>query len=146
MHGTLLQDELGNERIPEEEVPHMVELFDECLTFCLDQGGAYTEEFLQFRPYTGADSLMRLAGKLRRFDLLKRIVKKLDEKYPDDEEAKLYRHFAVVRETESLEAARRVAERLCRQFPDGKYHKRAERELFWLERGQAEQESSDDGE
>lgn len=129
----LLPNEILDQWSPLHDNPEMVDLFEQCLTFCLDQGGAYAEELLRWDMDKGGNRSLRLASKYKRFDLLKRIVKELDQKYPGDAEASLFRRFVVVRETESIEAARRVAETLREQFPEGKYTKRAADNLFWLD-------------
>ena len=130
----LLPNEILSQWSALHDDPEMVDLFEECLTFCLDQGGAYAKEFLWWDMDKGGNRSLRLASKYKRFDLLKRVVRELDQKYPGDAEARLFRRFVVVRETESIEAARRVAETLREQFSEGKYAKSAARTLFWLDR------------
>lgn len=125
----LLNEELGNNRIPEEEVADMVDLFEESLNFCLDRGGAYSDDFLKMDRHSSAESAMQFARKHNKLDLLKRIVKAVDQKYPEDEPGILYRRFLVSCETGSLEDARRVVEILDQRFPDSRYTERARRSL-----------------
>ena len=130
----LLTDELGNRRIPEEDLTDALDSFEEAVSFCLDQGGAYTEELLVWKMDRGASQVMELAGQYERWELLKRIARELDLKYPDDEAAKLYRRVFVVGRTESAAKARKVYEELAGKHGGSDYVKRAASTLRYLER------------
>jgi hypothetical protein len=130
----LLLNEVSSQWSPLHDDPEMVDLFEECLTFCLQKGGAYAEDFLKLGSYSRARSAMELATKHKKFDLVKRIVKELDKKYPEDEAAILNRRVHVLAETESVEKAWPVARTLAEKFPDSKYARSATRYLEYLER------------
>jgi len=76
---------------------------------------------------------VRLARKYKRFDLLRRIVQGIDDKYPEDEAPKLYRQVLVVGATESVEKARLLAAKLAERFPESRYVRSANSLLDWLE-------------
>lgn len=129
----LLPGEIFDQWSPLHDNPEMVELWDECLTFCLDKGGAYAEEFLSWNMDIGGNLALNRAREHKRGDLVKRIVEELNRKYPKDEEAALYRRVIAVAETESLEKARKVAASLAERFPKGTYSLKADELLKGLE-------------
>ena len=115
----------------------MLDLFAECLTFCLNRGGAYSAEFLDWDLDAGKYAFTELAMKHDRVDLLKRIVDQLHGKYPKDEEARLYRRVLVAGVTESIEQARTIAKTLDQRFPNGKYARHSASLLRSLERNES---------
>lgn len=119
----LLQDKLGNRAIPADDVEQMVDLFDECLTFCLKQGGAYAEEFLTWYAdaRAGGSEVLELAFMHGRGALFKRLVEGIDRKYPDDAEGILYRQVIVAGLTESMEETDKIAQTLKNRFPNSRY-------------------------
>ncbi len=119
----LLQDKLGNRAIPADDVEQMVDLFDECLTFCLKQGGAYAEEFLTWYAdgRAGGSEVLELAFMHGRGALFKRLVEEIDRKYPDDAEGILYRRVIVAGLTESMEETDKIGQKLKNRFPNSRY-------------------------
>ena len=115
----------------------MLDLFAECLTFCLNRGGAYSAEFLDWDLDRGKYAFTEFAMKHGRADLLKVIVKELDGEHPNDEEARLYRRVLVAGVTESIEQARTIAKTLAQRFPEGKYARHSASLLRSLERSES---------
>lgn len=117
----LLLSSLGNDRVPDDEVPQMVDLFDECIRECLDKGGAYAEEFVQWDMGIGGNRPMALAIKYGKMPLADRIVEELDKHHPEDEAAKLWRHAHLAGYEQSGKAARDILESIIKRFPDSRY-------------------------
>ncbi len=140
----LLDDELGNDRIAEQDVPQMLELWEQSLTFCLERGGAYAEEFVHLRKDEPTNHQMELAERLRRFDLLKRIITAIDRRYPDDEAGILFRRAIVAGHTESPGEARKILQSLVERFPDDPHAKNAGNMIESIDRGRWPAEPPDE--
>lgn len=130
----LLRRALGNRAVPQDEVKQMVEFFDECLTFCLEKGGAYSEEFLKWDADGGGNETLELAFMHQRARLFKYLAEEIDRKNPDDAEAILYRRVIVVGMTESIKKAQEEARTLRGRFPNGRCVQHLDGTLRELER------------
>lgn len=131
----LLLSELGNKRVPDDEVPQLVQLLDDCLTFCLGRGGAYAEEFLEVQKGSWRNQALDFAIEHRRMELADLITDRLDERHPENESAKLYRRGFVAGYKESGEAARQILEIIVEKFPDDEYAEYARKQIEHIERG-----------
>jgi len=130
----LLRQALGSRAVPQDEAPQMVEFFDECLTFCLEKGGVYSEEFLKWDANGGGNETLELAFMHQRARLFKRLVEEIDRENPDDAEAILYRRVIVAGMTESFKKAQEEARALRGRFPNGKCVQHLDGTLRELER------------
>ncbi|UCC31909.1 MAG: hypothetical protein JSU86_06450 [Phycisphaerales bacterium] len=125
---------VGHESTLKDE-PVMVDLFDECLMFCLERGGAYAEEFVEWDRNRGGNGYLNLAIKHERWTLVKRIVDALDHRHPEDEAGKLWRHALVVGLRESGDAARRILKTIVEEFPEDRYAEAARGRIQDIDRG-----------
>lgn len=131
----LLGHELANRSVSEEELPEILNLFEECLTFCLDKGSPYADDFLVWDEESGGGgTVLELVGKYKRSKLLKRLVEELDRKYPDDRESIMYRKMLVAGWTQSSGAASEVAREYRTRFPEGKHARHVAHFLEYIER------------
>jgi hypothetical protein len=131
---TLLKQEIGEKQSAFYKDAEMIALLDECLQFCIEQGGAYADPFVWWKADHGGNYTLEFALIHNRGGLLKVIVEAIDRKYPNDEAAKLFRKVLVVGTTESLEAARPAVKELTERFPKSDYVRMAEEALRNLER------------
>lgn len=133
----LLEERLGNKAIPQAEVAAMVDLFEECLTFCLGKGGAFAEEFLTWDVEGGGGNVLEVVMEHNRTRLFKQLIEELDQKYPADDEAIRYRRLLLVGATESSEKAAEEAKAFRERFPNGKYGRHLDGALRFIERQRA---------
>jgi|GEM_PF-2125753 len=140
----LLVEKLGNGWVPDEGVESMLDLLENCLTFCLERGGAYAEDFLEWHVEGGGSNVFEYVGMHCRHELFELLIRKLDERYPADEEASTYRRIVELIVTEKFNAGRVAAEAFKTKYPDSKYRRHIEGALRSLER-RASTNRADDG-
>lgn len=140
----LLYEELGNKRIPEDEVADMVDLFDECLTFCLEQGGAYAEEFIDWDMKIGGNRYLDFAVTHERWALVDQVLESLDRRHPENEAAKILRRARVTGHRESAGAARRMLETVIEKFPEHRCAEAARKQIENIDRGRWPPKAADD--
>jgi hypothetical protein len=131
---SLLYDALQNWTYVEAH-PEAIDLFDECLTFCLEKGGAYAEEFVEWHRDRGGNIYLDLAIKHERWTLVERMLEALDKRHPDDEGAALWRRARVAGVRESGEAARRILETIVEKFPGDRYAEASRVRIQDIDRG-----------
>lgn len=119
--GRMLMHMLRSRDIPNSDVPMMVDLLEECVTYCLNRGGAYADEFVEWDASRGGNGLVEIAIVHRRWELLSRLLKAFDEYYPQDEEGKLYRRILSAGAASSMDDARRAGDDYLLKYPDGRY-------------------------
>jgi len=95
----------------------LADIFGQCLTYCLDRGGAYSDEFLRWELNRGGSQIMELLKQLGQFELFKRMADELDRKYPTDEEGKLLRRVWIEALTGDEDKARKIGQDLSDRFP-----------------------------
>ncbi len=132
----LLPEAIGERQSPLYKDPKMKDLLEECLTFCLDRGGAYAEDFVSWNKdrIDGGRAVLEFALINQRPALLKLAARKIDEKYPDDKAGKLYRQVLVKSMTGTIDEARAVATELSERFPETAYAREVSGFLENLER------------
>ena len=119
--GRLLERVVGNRGFMENEIEPMVDLLEECVTYCLDRGGAFAEEFLVWEPSRGDNPLIEIAAQHRRWALFKRMIQELDAKYPDDEAAIRYRKVLLSAAFDSMEVLEQEIAKYQARYPEGIY-------------------------
>ncbi|RMH34761.1 MAG: hypothetical protein D6690_10040 [Nitrospirae bacterium] len=131
----LLARLLGNDAIEGDAVAKMVDLFEECFTFCLKQGGAYAEEFLEWNMDRGGNRAMSLGLRYRKYNLVRSLLSALDERDPGDRAASGYRWAILSGYEQSAGVARTQLARLIRGFPKSQYAAPAQKLIDAIDRG-----------
>lgn len=112
-----------------DQLADLQDAFAHSVTFCLDRGSIYADEFLEWDVDRGGNEVLEQALMRGQWELLERLEKELALRRPDDQAAILFRRTIILAFTGKEREARATLGKLRMDFPKSPYVQTAEGDL-----------------
>jgi hypothetical protein len=99
----------------------ILDLFTECIEFCLEREGAYVDPILEWIPKRGGNRYLTVLMWKNKWSTFTRLIEKLDRQHSNDEEGRVYRRLLRLGATGTIEDIRSAADEYRRRFPESSF-------------------------